>query len=114
MARVKGGKVANRRRKKLLGQVKGYRFGRSKKKKQATEAMHHAYEYAFAHRRDKKKDFRRLWTARLNAGLKNAGLKYNVFMKTLRDKNVKINKKMLATLAAEKPDTFERLLNQIK
>ena len=114
MARVKGGKVANRRRKKLLSQVKGYRFGRSKKKKQATEAMHHAYEYAFAHRKDKKKDFRRLWTARLNAGLKNAGLKYNIFIKNLRNKNVKINKKMLAMLAAERPESFERLLERIK
>jgi len=114
MARVKGGTTSNKRRKKILGQVKGYRFGRSKKKRQATEAIFHAYTYSFAHRKNKKKDFRRLWTARINAGLKSHGLKYNVFMKTLRDKNIIINKKMLATLAAERPETFERIITQVK
>ena len=114
MARVKGGVMAQKRRRYILEQVKGYRFGRSKKKRQAIEAMHHAYEYAFAHRKDKKKDFRRLWTVRLNAALRNAGLKYNAFIKTLRDKDIQINKKMLATIAAERPESFERLLGKIK
>jgi ribosomal protein L20 len=69
MARVKGGKTANKRRKNILAMTKGYRFGRSTKKAQAKEAIFHAGKYAFAHRRDKKNDFRRLWNVRINGGL---------------------------------------------
>jgi large subunit ribosomal protein L20 len=114
MARVKGGVQAAKRRKKILGEAAGFRFGRSTKKKQAIEALHHAHTYAFAHRKDKKNDFRRLWTTRLNAGLKAAGLKYSVFMKTLKDKNVLINRKMLAQIADERPEAFTRLLAKVK
>ena len=114
MARVKGGKMAQKRRKKILSQAKGYRFGRSKKKRQATEALHHAYEYAFAHRKDKKKDYRRLWTVRINAALSEAGLTYSKFTKTLRDKNVLLNKKMLAAIAVERPNTFSRIIEKVK
>lgn len=114
MARVKGGLMAQKRRRKILSQVKGYRLGRSKKKRMAIEAIHHAHLHAFAHRKDKKNDFRRLWTTRLNAGLKMAGLKYSVFMNVLKKKNVAINRKMLATLAGERPEVFERLLEKVR
>lgn len=114
MARVKGGVMAQRRRKRILEQVKGYRFGRSTKKRMAIEAIHHAQLHAFAHRKDKKNDFRRLWTSRLNAGLKAAGLKYSVFMKDLKDKNIILNRKMLSLLADERPESFERFLAKVK
>lgn len=114
MSRVKGGVTALKRRRKILSQTKGYIFGRSKKKKQAIEAIHHAHLHSFAHRKDKKNDFRRLWTTRLNAALKNAGLKYSVFMKTLKDKNVLLNRKMLAQIADERPETFDRFLAKVK
>ncbi len=114
MARVKGGLMAQKRRRKILSQVKGYRFGRSTKKKQAIEAIHHAQLHAFAHRKDKKNDFRRLWTTRLNAALKTAGLKYSIFMNTLKTKNVLLNRKMLSVLADEQPESFARLLTKIK
>lgn len=114
MSRVKGGVTALKRRRKILEQTKGYIFGRSKKKKQAIEAIHHAHLHSFAHRKDKKNDFRRLWTTRLNAALKNAGLKYSIFMKTLKDKNVLLNRKMLAQIADERPEVFERLLAKVK
>ncbi len=113
MARVKGGVPAMKRRRKILGEVKGYRFGRSKKKKQAIEAIHHAHLHAFAHRKDKKNDFRRLWTTRLNAGLRAAGLKYSTFMKVLKDKNILINRKMLAQIADERPEAFARFLSKV-
>lgn len=106
--------MAQKRRRKILSQVKGYRLGRSKKKRMAIEAIHHAHLHAFAHRKDKKNDFRRLWTTRLNAGLKMAGLKYSVFMNVLKKKNVAINRKMLATLAGERPEVFERLLEKVR
>ncbi len=114
MARVKGGVQALKRRRKILSQTKGYIFGRSKKKKQAIEAIHHAHLSSFAHRKDKKNDFRRLWTVRLNAALKAAGLKYSVFMKTLKDKQVLLNRKMLSEIANERPEAFARMLAKIK
>jgi large subunit ribosomal protein L20 len=114
MSRVKGGVPALKRRRKILSQVKGYRFGRSTKKKMAIEAIHHAQLHSFAHRKDKKNDFRRLWTSRLNAGLKAAGLKYSIFMKDLKDKNILINRKMLSLIADERPETFSRFLAKVK
>ncbi len=110
MSRVKGGVMANKRRKKILAQTKGYIFGRSTKTAQAIEAIHHAHLHSFAHRKDKKNDFRRMWTTRLSAGLRAAGLKYSVFMKTLKDKNILLNRKMLAQIADQRPETFERFL----
>jgi large subunit ribosomal protein L20 len=73
MARVKKGQNALKTRRNVLKQVKGYRFGRSKKEKQAYEAIAHAGNYSFAHRRDKKGDFRRLWNVRINALLDQNG-----------------------------------------
>ena len=114
MARVKGGVTSQKRRRKILAQVKGYRLGRSTKKRMAIEAIHHAHLHSFAHRKDKKNDFRRLWTSRLNAGLKAVGLKYSVFMKDLKDKNILLNRKMLSMLADEKPEVFARFLAKTK
>lgn len=106
--------IAQKRRRKILSQVKGFRLGRSTKKRMAIEAIHHAHLHAFAHRRDKKNDFRRLWTVRLNAALKAAGLKYSVFMGDLKTKGIALNRKMLAEVAASRPESFERLLAKIK
>jgi large subunit ribosomal protein L20 len=114
MARVKGGVTAAKRRSKILEQVKGYRLGRSTKKRMAIEAIHHAQLHSFAHRKDKKNDFRRLWTVRLNAALRAAGQKYSTFMKVLADKEILLNRKMLAELAGARPETFARLLSKVK
>ena len=114
MSRVKGGVPALKRRRKILSQTKGYIFGRSTKKKQAIEAIHHAHLHSFAHRKDKKNDFRRLWTTRLNAALKAAGLKYSIFMNDLKNKNILLNRKMLSVLADEHPETFARFLTKVK
>ena len=114
MARVKGGVTAMKRRSKILEQVKGYRLGRGTKKRQAIEAIHHAQLHSFAHRKDKKNDFRRLWTVRLSAALRTAGLKYSLFMKTLKDKEVALNRKMLSEIAATRPEVFSRILAKVK
>ena len=106
--------MAQKRRRKILSQVKGYRLGRSTKKRMAIEAIHHAQLHSFAHRKDKKNDFRRMWTSRLNAALRAAGFKYSVFMKVLKDKNVLLNRKMLSTLADARPEAFERFLVKTK
>ena len=102
--------MAQKRRKNILAEVKGYRFGRSTKKKQAREAIYHAQTYAFAHRKDKKNDFRRLWTVRINAALMSHGIKYSRFIKALKDKNIEIDRKILATLAVENPEAFDRVV----
>jgi large subunit ribosomal protein L20 len=110
MARVKGGLMAQKRKRNILAEVKGYRFGRSKKKAQAREAIYHAQTYAFAHRKDKKNDFRRLWTVRINAALMSHGVKYSRFIHMLKVKNIELDRKVLATLAVENPEAFNRVV----
>lgn len=114
MARVKGGTTALKRRRGILEQTKGYQFGRSKKKREAREAIFHAQLHAFDHRKDKKGDFRRLWTTRINAALQGFDLKYSRFMKALKDKNIKLDRKVLATLAKDRPESFARVVEQVK
>ena len=121
MARVKGGKTSLKRRRNVLKMVKGYRFGRSKKERMAKEAIFHAGKYAFAHRRDKKNDFRRLWNVRINAGLDvlahkgkdGKELSYSRLISAMTKKKVLVNRKMLATLAEHSPESFARLVKQI-
>lgn len=114
MARVKGGVTANKRRKYILEQTKGYRFGRSKKKREAREAIFHANLHAFDHRRDKKGDFRRLWITRINAALRPFDMKYSRFIKALADKNITLDRKVLATLAKDRPEAFAKVVEAVK
>ena len=114
MARVKRGTIKNKSRKNTLAQVKGYRFGRSKKKRQAYEAIAHAGAYAFAHRRDKKSNFRRLWNIKINAAIRNYGMSYSVFIHTLKEKDIHLNRKMLADLAENAPQSFERIVEKVQ
>jgi len=116
MARVKGGKTSNKRRKNILAMTKGYRFGRSTKKRQAREAIFHAGKYAFAHRRDKKNDFKRLWNVRINGGLDTleTSLSYSRLMGALRKKGVLLNRKMLSELAEKNPESFSRIIAKVQ
>jgi large subunit ribosomal protein L20 len=114
MARVKGGVMAAKRRRNILDEVKGYRFGRGTKKRQARDAIYHAQLHAFAHRKDKKNDFRRLWISRINAALIAHSLKYSRFIKMLADKGIKLDRKVLATLASENPEAFDRVVAEVK
>jgi len=113
MTRVKKAVNALKTRRNVLRKVKGYRFGRSKKERQAEEAIFHAGSYAFAHRRDKKNDFRKLWTVRINAALQKQELSYSTFMGNLKKKGVMIDRKILATLAEKHPETFKRVVSKI-
>lgn len=116
MARAKGGTATVKRRKNLLEMTKGYRFARSKKTRAAREAVFHAGKYAFAHRRDKKNDFRRLWNVRINAGLDAIDEKfsYSRFIGALKKANIEINRKMLSALAEQAPETFARVVAKVK
>ncbi len=115
MARVKGGVNSLKRRRTVLKMVKGYRFGRSKKERAAKEAIFHAGKYAFAHRRDKKNDFRKLWNVRINGALDTAGsaLSYSKLIGALKKAGILINRKMLSELAAQSPQTFERIIKKV-
>lgn len=106
--------MAQKRRRNILSQVKGYRFGRSKKKRQAREAIYHAQLHAFAHRKDRKNDFRRLWISRLNAFLTGSNLKYSRFIHTLAKEGIRLDRKILATLAKNRPETLERIVKEIQ
>lgn len=114
MSRVKGGLMAQKRRRNILDQVKGYRLQRSKKKRVAKEAIYHAQLHAFAHRKDKKNDFRRLWTVRINAALGAFDIKYSRFINMMNTKGVKLDRKILATLAKDRPDAFKRVVEAVK
>lgn len=115
MARVKGGTTSNKRRKNILAMTKGYRFGRSTKKKQAREAIAHAGKHAFAHRKDKKNDFKRLWAVRINGALDAMGseVSYSRLMGALGKKDMTLNRKMLSELALRSPEAFSRLVKQV-
>jgi large subunit ribosomal protein L20 len=113
MARVKRSKIAMKHRRNVLKQAKGYRFGRSKKEVEAKVALRKAGAYAFAHRKDKKTDMRRLWTARMNAGLREMGLTYSTFINKMGKKGITINRKMLSELASENPESFKRIVDHV-
>ncbi|OHA47480.1 MAG: 50S ribosomal protein L20 [Candidatus Taylorbacteria bacterium RIFOXYD2_FULL_36_9] len=114
MTRVKRGVLKTKTRRNLLKQVKGYRFGRSTKEASATEALMHAGAYAFAHRRDKKGDMRNLWNVKINAAVRPEGLSYSKLIDALHKKNIEVDRKILAILAEHNPDTFKRVVAQIK
>lgn len=110
MTRVKKGVNALKTRRNILKQVKGYRFARSKKERAAQEAIFHAGSYAFAHRRDKKNDFRNLWNVRINGAL--GELPYSKFINALKKKNIAIDRKILSTLAQDKPEVFKKIVEK--
>ena len=114
MSRVKRGTISLKRRRNVLSKVKGYRFGRSTKERQAREAIAHAGSYAFAHRRDKKNDFRRLWIVRLNAALRPLGLSYSKWIGNLKSKNIEVDRKILSEIARTNPESFGRIMEQTK
>lgn len=113
MARVKRGTISLKTRKNVLKQVKGYRFGRSTKERQAREAIAHAGAHAFAHRRDKKNDFRRLWNVRINAASRALGIPYSTLIDKLKKKNITLDRKILSVIAQDNPKSFERILKKL-
>jgi large subunit ribosomal protein L20 len=113
MVRVKRGNVARKRRKKILNLAKGFRGALSKLYRPAHQAVLHALSYSFRDRRKKKRDFRQLWIARMNAALREQGISYSAFMGKANKQNVKINRKMYAMLAVESPEVFKQTVAHI-
>ncbi|TAK58769.1 50S ribosomal protein L20 [Patescibacteria group bacterium] len=114
MSRVKGGPKAMKRRRNILKAAKGYRFGRSTKTKQALEALKHAGKYAFRDRRAKKRTMRGLAIVRINAALRERGFKnYSTFMGAVKKANIELDRKVLAEIASEYPEAFDRVLKKV-
>jgi large subunit ribosomal protein L20 len=113
MVRVKRGKIKNKKRRRLLKAVKGYRWGRKSKKKMAREAFWHAMVHSYRGRKEKKRVQRKLWQIRLNAALREKGSKYSVFMHKLKEKNIKINRKILSQIAIEHKDLFDKIFEYV-
>lgn len=114
MPRVKRGTVRRAKRKKLLERAKGYYQTKSKLYRAAKEAVDRALVFAYVGRKRKKRDFRRLWIQRINAGAREHGLTYGQFMHGLKAAGITLDRKMLADLAATQPDAFARLAAQVK
>lgn len=114
MTRVKKGVNALKTRRNILKQTKGYKHGRSTKERQANEAIVHAGSYAFAHRKDKKGDFRNLWSVRLSAALKAEGLSYSKFISGLKKKEIALDRKILAQIAANHPEVLKKVVEAVK
>lgn len=114
MPRVKRGFKARQRRNKVLKLAKGYRGARSKLFRSATEAVDRALNYAFRDRRVKKRDFRALWIARINAAGRQNGISYSKLIYGLKTANVQIDRKVLADLAVSDPKGFAELVGVAK
>ena len=114
MTRVKKGVHALKRRRSVLKQTKGFRHGRSTKERQAKEALLHAGNYAFAHRKDKKSHNRKLWNIKINAGSRELGMSYSRLIGALHKKNILLDRKILADFAEHYPATFAKVIETVK
>jgi len=114
MVRVKRGVISLKRRRKILKQAKGYRFGRSKKERMAKEAVLHAGVYSYRDRRKKKSNMRALWQTKIGAAAKKEGLSYSKFIGNLKKKNIKIDRKILAQLLEREPKIFSKIVSEVK
>ena len=114
MARVKRGVTAHARHKKVLDLAKGYRGRGSKAYRVAIEKVEKGLRYAYRDRRNKKREFRGLWIQRINAGARLNGLTYSQFMDGLKKAAIEVDRKVLADIAAQEPDSFRLLVEQAK
>ncbi len=114
MSRVKTGFTRRRRHKKILKITKGQFGTRSKLYKRANEAMLHSLWYSYRDRRNRKRDLRRLWIARINAAARQNGTTYSRLMNALKRANIQLNRKMLADMAVRQPEAFAAVVQQAK
>lgn len=114
MARVKGAMMTRKRRKKVLKLAKGYFGGKSRLFKTAKEAVMKSGQYAYIGRKQKKRNFRSLWIARISAACRNNGMNYSTFMCGLKKANIALNRKMLSEIAINDPAAFSTLVEKAK
>src|SRR3989344_5841255 len=110
MTRVKRGTIAIKKRRKVLSQTKGFRWGRKSKERAAREALLHAGVHAFNDRRKKKRNFRKLWQIKINAAGRENGVSYSRLIDRLKKAKIILNRKILAGLAEHKPEVFKKVM----
>ena len=110
MSRVKRGVIAKARKKKILKQTKGFRAAHSKVFKVARERLYKALTYSYRDRKNKKRVFRRLWITRINAAVREKGLKYSEFINKLKKANILIDRKILSELAVNNKPEFDKII----
>jgi len=114
MPRVRRGTKKSRRRSRILKLAKGYWGARSRNYRTAKEAVERALLYAYRDRRTRKRDFRRLWIIRIKAAAENNGLSYSRFIHGLKELNIELDRKILAELAVNSPQTFFEIVQKVK
>ncbi len=114
MVRVKRGKIAHKRRKRLLKYTKGFRWGRKSKYRLAKPALFHALRHAYKHRKEKKRVFRGLWQIQINAACRQSGISYSQFINRLKKNKIELDRKILAEIAQNHPEIFEKIVERVK
>jgi len=114
MAKIAHSAATRKRKKKVLKKAKGFWGDRSKQHRQARRALAHALVYAYRDRRNKKRSFRSLWIARINAGCRQAGITYSAFMHGLKKAKIQLDRKVLADLAVKDTHAFKKLIDLAK
>lgn len=103
-----------RKHRKIRKAARGFKQARSRRVKVAKESILHAGQYAYVGRKQKKRTLRRLWIIRINAAVREHGMKYSDFIKKLKDNNIELDRKILADIAVKDPETFEAILKNLK
>lgn len=114
MPRAKTAVASRRRRRRVLKAAKGFRGTRRRLYRAAKDAVRHALKYAYIHRRTRKREFRRLWIARINAASRSHGVPYSRFMAGLKREGIELNRKILAEIAVHDPAAFSQLVDLAK
>jgi large subunit ribosomal protein L20 len=114
MVRVKRGTTSLKRRRKVLRETKGYKWGRKSKERAANEALLHAYSHAFHDRRKKKRVFRKLWQIKINAAARKHELSYSKFIHQLKKAEIGLDRKILAQIAEKEPEVFTKIIEKVK
>ena len=114
MSRVTRGNKKLLRRKKILNLAKGYFGAKRKNYRTAKEAVEKALSYSYRDRRNRKRDFRKLWNIRINAAVRTYDLSYSMFINGLNKADIRLNRKVLANLAITEPDTFRQIVEKVK
>ncbi len=112
--RVKRGLASHRRHKKYLALAKGFRGGRSRLYRTAREAVERSLQYAFIGRKHRKREFRKLWILRINAGVREHGLSYSRFIHGMQKAGIELNRKVLADMAVRAKDDFAKVVDVVK
>lgn len=113
MTRARTGSTRSKRHKKIRVAAKGFKHARRKRVKVAKEALLHAGQHAYIGRKEKKRTLRRLWITRLNAAVREHGMKYSEFIKELKDNKIDLDRKILSEIAVNDPKTFKKIVDKL-